>query len=448
MIKLFHRFNDIENPTRFVVFGFLLIILLGSTMLSLPISSHSGHSTSFLDALFTATSATCVTGLVVFTTSTHWSIFGKIVIMLLIQTGGLGIMSIASIGFFITGQRVSLRGRLAMRDSLSVQGTAGVVKLMKYILLFTFGTEAISAFLLSFVFVPDFGWVKGISYSIFHAISAFCNAGFDILGSTSMEPYQTNFIVNIAIMGTIVVGGFGFFEILDLLRSIKRRRSPQLHTKFILTVTAVLIFGGAVLYFIFERSGVLNGYPLHEKVLISFFQSITTRTAGFASFDQSRLRASSLILTLLLMFIGGSPASTAGGIKNSTMGVLVVSVYSYLRGHNDINIMHKRISDDLLKRAITIFMMTLLIILVSFMILSFSEDHLAGRDIIFEIMSAMGTVGLSTGITSSLTSIGKMIIIVIMFIGRVGTLSFITLIAVRKHKDDLVRYTVGRINIG
>ncbi len=443
------KIDDIKNkPAKILVYGFFTIIIIGAILLSMPFSSASGEFTPFVDALFTSTSAVCVTGLAVVTTSEYWSTIGHIIIIILIQIGGLGIMTIATVGTIFAGRRITLKGRIAMKDSLNVDSISGVVKLTKSIFLMTVFIEALGAISLSFRFVKDYGRLKGIWYSIFHSISAFCNAGFDIIGDSSLAPYKLDFHINMTVMMLIIFGGIGFSVISNVF-SIKRVKYT-LHTRFVLLLTVVLILSGFLFYFVveFNNPDTIGNLSLFDKIQVSMFESVTTRTAGFSTIDQSKLTPSSQIITNILMFIGGSPGGTAGGVKTTTIGIILLSVISIIKGSKDINIFKYRISKNLVSKAVTIFFIGLTVVTIVVITLSITEVGKAMTDIIFEVFSAFATVGLSTGITSSLSVVGKLVISVTMFFGRVGPLTIIIALAARAESKNLIRYSKGKIGIG
>ncbi len=443
------KIDEIKNkPAKILVYGFFTIIIVGAILLSMPFSSASGEFTPFIDALFTSTSAVCVTGLAVVTTSEYWSTAGHIIIITLIQIGGLGIMTIATVGTIFAGRRITLKGRLAMKDSLNVDSISGVVKLTKSIFLMTVIIEVIGAISLSFKFIPEHGRLKGIWYSVFHSVSAFCNAGFDIVGSNSLAPYKLNFHVNITIMLLIILGGIGFSVIANVFNVRNSRKT--LHTRFVLVLTMIFILSGFIMYFVLEYNNpnTIGNLSLIDKLQVSLFESVTTRTAGFSTIDQANLRSPSKVITNMLMFIGGSPGGTAGGVKTTTLGIILLSVISIIKGSKDINIFKYRISKNLVSKAVTVVFIGITVVMVGIILLSITEVGKDLTDLVFEVFSAFATVGLSTGITSSLSIAGKLIISVIMFFGRVGPLTIIIAIASRAESKNLIRYSKGRISIG
>lgn len=454
------------HPTQILVGGFLAVILIGSILLSLPISSASGSYTSFEDALFTATSAVCVTGLVVVNTAAHWSLFGKIVILICIQIGGLGFMSLVSMIFVALGKRITLKNRMVMQEALNFKTTAGVVRFTKMIVKGTLIVEGVGALLLAFVFVPEYGLGKGIWYSIFHAISAFCNAGFDIIGDSSLTPYVGNTIVNVVIMALIIIGGLGFSVWLDTYKAIERKiKAPKnytwrqtvnklcLHTKLVYVITAVLLVVGFVVIWVLEftNPGTLGALTFKEKIYAALFQSVSPRTAGFNTVNLAELTDTSKLFTILLMMIGGSPAGTAGGIKTVTIGVLVLCAISTIKGNNQTVIFKRRISFNTITRSLTIVMIAISVVIVSVGGLSLTEEF-TFMEILFETVSAFATVGTTLGITPLLSSIGKLLIIIVMFIGRLGVITTAVALMVRQgNKENSkgnIQYPEEKVMVG
>lgn len=434
---------------QIIVLGFGLTILIGALLLNLPIASSKAEDVGFLNALFTSTSAVCVTGLVVVDTGTYWTTFGKTVIIFLIQIGGLGFMSVATLGAFLIGKKISLRERLIMQASLNQSNLSGVVKLTRQILYMTFFVEFIGAVLLSFVFIPEHGALKGIAYSIFHSISAFCNAGFDLIGGgRSLTPYVDNPIVNITIMSLIILGGLGFTVIFDIItkRNIKR---ISLHSKIVLTVTAVLIVISAILFFLMENNnpGTMQELSFTGKLWASLFQAVTPRTAGFNTIDLAGMKNSSKLLTMVLMFIGGSPASAAGGIKTTTIAVLVLAVRTLIIGRQEVEVFGRRISYKAVNKALAVVFLGLSVVITGTMLLSFTDAGEEFLYILFEVISAFGTVGLSLGVTPLLSDMGKLLIIIIMFAGRVGALTILLALATKEQKT-LYQYPEEKIIVG
>ena len=449
MMEHFERIK--LRPTQVLVIGFAIVILIGGILLNLPIASQKGSSMGFLNALFTATSAVCVTGLAVVDTGTHFTVFGKTIIAILIQVGGLGFMSMATLIFVLLGKKISLKERLVMQEALNQNNLAGLVKFTLYILIGTFIIEAFGALFLSFRFVPEYGFLKGLGFSIFHSISAFCNAGFDLIGNgRSLTPYVGDVVINFTIISLIVLGGLGFSVMVDIVNHRGFRRLA-LHSKMVLLITALLIGIGFIAFLILEWSNpeTLGGLSLGQKLLAGLFQSITPRTAGFNTIDTGRLTNASLLLTIVFMFIGGSPASTAGGIKTTTIGVVLFLVISVIKGREDTELFGKRISRGIVQRAIIIAIIALTLVIVFTMVLTITEPNFSFIEILFETVSAFGTVGLSMGITSELSGIGKVVVMFLMFSGRVGPLT-ITLALARQQRRNKgnIKYPEDKVLVG
>ncbi|MDO5294650.1 MAG: TrkH family potassium uptake protein [bacterium] len=443
IIKFITKRWDIST-TQMISFGFLATILIGSILLTLPIASANGQRTGYVDALFTATSATCVTGLTTVTTATHWSLFGKIVILILIQFGGLGIVTITTTVLLALRRRITLKERLLIQDAYNLDTLQGLVKLTIKILKGTFLIEGIGAVLYAIQFIPDYGVVKGAGMAVFTSISAFCNAGIDLIGDASLIPYQTNVLININTMLLIILGGIGFPVWWDIIHTggefragnIKRDRllsKLELHTKLVLTTTIFLILSGAILTFAieFDNPNTIGNMSMGNKVLASFFQSITTRTAGFATIAQENFEQGSSFLYLIFMFIGGSPSGTAGGIKTVTVIVLFLSLLSSIKNKQDVEAFHRRIPDNYVRKAITVTGISLFVLFTGTLLLCITEqaDFL---DIIYESTSAIATVGLTRGVTPQLTEIGKVIIIFTMYLGRIGPITLALAFNARK----------------
>lgn len=441
------------GPAQVLVIGFLIIIVLGGILLSLPISSSIGESTPFLDAIFTATSAVCVTGLVVVNTFAHWSTFGKIIIIVLIQVGGLGFMTLVSMLFVLLRRKITLRDRLIMQEAMGQNTTAGIVRFARHVVKGTLIVEAIGALLLSFVFVPEHGLGKGIWYSVFHSISGFCNAGFDIIGNSNLTPYVGNIIVNFTIMGLIILGGLGFGVWVDLVKMIQLKLNNNikytwkqafhrlsLHSKLVISITFYLITIGFIFFFLAEvrNPNTLGVLTYKEKILAALFQSVSPRTAGFNTIPMDQLTDASKFMTIILMFVGGSPAGTAGGIKTVTAGVLVLCAISTIKGKEHTEVFERRIPSKAILRSLTIIMISLGVVLGFTTLLSFTEDA-QFIDLLFEVTSGFGTVGLTLGITPDLSILGKIIIIIDMFIGRLGPVTMAVAIMIRQgnHKTTI-----------
>ncbi|MEG1614929.1 MAG: TrkH family potassium uptake protein [Oscillospiraceae bacterium] len=439
------------SPTKIIMWGYTIIILVGAFLLCLPISSRAGDFTNFFDCIFTATSATCVTGLIVFDTYTYWTIFGQLVIITLIQIGGLGFMTLALSAVTLTKKHIGLHQRYALKESIAAPSVGGVIRIARFILLGSLTIELIGAILLSFRFIPDFGIIRGVYYSVFHSISAFCNAGFDLMGIrapfSSLTSYSDSFIINLTISGLIIIGGLGFF-VWDDLKTHKFQFSKyKLHTKIVLVVTATLVIGGTIAIFIFEENhGSMAHLPWWKKVLISFFQAVTPRTAGFNTVDLNSLSDESQLLTICLMLIGGSPSSTAGGIKTTTLAVMLLSILTELRNKKDIECFKRRIDDQTVRHAYSILTMYLFFFFVSAVLISAIDDVSVSKSI-FETASAIGTVGLSLGITPGLSTISHMILAMLMFVGRVGGLTILVAFA-KPYPNIASQMPLEKITVG
>ena len=451
--RLFAQYKMRVSSAQTLVGGFLLIILTGAVLLMLPAATRTGETTGFVDALFTATSATCVTGLVVFDTYSYWSLFGQIVILSLIQIGGLGFMTMGAVFAFVLKSKISFRQRLVMSESIGLDVTSGVVRMTRHILIGTLIFEAAGALILAVRFIPEFGFANGIYKGVFHAISAFCNSGMDLMGErqafSSLTAYTGDWAVNLVVMLLITVGGTGFFVWEDIYHA-KNIRALSLHSKLVLSMNLALVILGTVLILSmdFHNPKTLGELPFHEKLLASLFQSVTSRTAGFNTLDLASLSVASTFTMILLMFIGGAPGSTAGGIKTTTLGLLFVTALSSLRGSKDINAFRRRMEPLAVRRAITIVLIALVVIALGIMLVSGSNPHLSFIEVVFEIVSAFGTVGLTLGITPSLSVIAKLTLIFIMFFGRVGVVTIMLSLTMKSFgAKNTVRYPVGRILI-
>ena len=435
------------SQTRLIALSFFCVILAGTFLLTLPWASRTGEWTSPLNALFTATSATCVTGLIVYDTYCHWSLFGQIVIICLIQIGGLGLMTIISLLAVFTKRRIGLGERRLLMISSGNMRMSGVIRLIQKVAVITFVCEGIGALVLACSFVPQMGIVRGCYNAIFHSISAFCNAGFDLMGrfkeGSSLALYEQNVAVMLPLAILIVVGGIGFQVWSDLHENGFHVKKYSLHTKVALLSTGALLFGGWLLYFIFENKYHLNGMTLPEKLLSTGF---TTRTAGFAGFDLSQLSQSGSMLTIILMLIGGCPGSTAGGIKATTIAVMVMSVIGMSRGDTDITVFKRRLNKELIKHAAVICFVYVSVVLAATMTIC-TIEHASLASVLFETSSAMGTAGLSQGLTAQAGDVSKVILIVLMYGGRIGGLSLLSVFAERKkeapHKRPAERIMIG-----
>lgn len=434
-------------PTQILALGFALMILVGTLLLSLPIASADGQSMGFINALFEATSAVCVTGLTVVNTAYDLSLFGQIVIILLIQMGGLGFMTIAAMVFFLMGKKITLKERLIMQEALNHFSLEGVVRLTKTVISTTFIIEGIGALLLALRFIPMLGWAKGIYYSIFHAISAFCNAGFDLFGNSLMD-FTGDIVINFTIMGLIILGGLGFIVIIDIRKNRFNFKRWSLHTKLVLIGTSILIIGGCVFFFVLEYNDTLKPYKLSTKLLAALFQSVTTRTAGFYTIPQEGLTSASKLLTSILMFIGASPASTGGGVKTTTIVVILLMLMNVAKGKNDVEAFGRRLSVETVYRAVSIFLISIVTLAFITMIISIVED-VNFIDLLYEVASALGTVGLASFDNAQLKTISKIFIIISMYIGRVGPLTLTVAFArLQLKKKASIRYPEGKVMVG
>lgn len=444
------------STTHYIMISFLLVILVGSILLSLPVSTVDGKSVSYTDALFTATTATCVTGLVTLPTVTTWSVFGQAVILCLIQLGGLGIITVMS-GFMIAlHKKIGISDRLLLQDTFNLNTLSGLVRFVKKVIAGTFIIEGVGALMYMTVFIPQYG-AKGIWISLFNSISAFCNAGIDIISENSLCEYATNPIINIVTCFLIVTGGIGYVVWWDFIRVIKLYKTHglkcfkfmTLHSKIAVFMTVMLILCGAVLYFVFEYNNPLTmgNHNFLDKIQLSLFQSVTTRTAGFATIPQENFTNSSAIVSLLLMFIGGSPVGTAGGVKTVTIAVLIITAYSMVKDRNEITVFNRAISQKAVKKAIAVVGTSFVIMFVSTVLLSFvtNADVI---DILYETVSATATVGLTRNLTSSLNIWGKFIIITTMYLGRIGPITLAIALNTKKDKQNIVKTPYEDISVG
>lgn len=436
------RWVNSLSYTRTIALSFFCVIITGSILLSLPISSRSGEWTPFLNSLFTATSATCVTGLIVYDTYTYWSLFGQLVILLMIQIGGIGLMTIITTFAIFRKKKIGLHERLLLKASAGNTRVSGMVRLVKRIILGTLFFEGIGALLLAIRFVPQMGWLRGLYCAVFHAISSFCNAGFDIMGRdkpfTSLTGYETDVLVNIVVMLLIIIGGIGFLVWSDILNCRGRFRKLSLHSKIVVMTTAFLLIFGCIGFFIFEGNGNLKGMNVFDRVLSAMFMSVTTRTAGYNTMDLGTLSESGSLLAMILMFIGGSPGSTAGGIKTTTFAAMVLIALSMSRGNNEITVFKKRFEPNIVRQAVSIMGIYLTGILLGTMMICALEPY-SIKQVLFETISAAGTVGLTQGITTSLGSVSRVILIILMYGGRIGGLSFLLVFAEKRKEAPMKR---------
>ena len=452
VLKSFEKWSSVQIITM----GFLLIILLGAMILSLPICSSNYTYTNFIDSLFTATSAVCVTGLVVFDTSMHWSPFGQVVIISLIQIGGLGFMTIATMVPLMRGKKINLRNRLLIQESLNQIDLSGMVKLTKNIIYVVFFIEFIGALLLSIEFIPRYGPIKGFLYGLFHSISAFCNAGFDLMGRengafSSVTSLYDNSLIMLVISALIILGGIGYPVILDVLE--KRKYSKlNVHSKMVIYSTAILLILGIIVVFFneYNNPNTLENMSMKGKVLSAIFQSTTLRTAGFNSIDLTMVKESTIFFMMLLMLIGASPASTGGGIKTTTIAVLFLTVKGFLYGRDEIQIFERSISEYTIRKSMVIFFIAVFTVMLGIFALSITNPQFTLLESAFEVISAYATVGLSIGGSATLNVAGKIIIMILMFLGRVGSLTiFAAILSINLNKKDKnIKRAHGKIIVG
>ena len=442
-----------QHAESILALGFLAVILLGTVLLALPIAAKNGQSIGLFDRLFTSTSAVCVTGLVVVDTGTTFSLFGQIVLIVLIQVGGLGFMVFATMLMVMLGRKISIRGRMLIRESMNASSLSDLGSLTRLYLLLSLAIELIGTITLCFRFVPLYGWKHGTWMALFHSVSAFCNAGFDLFDNyASLTAFSGDPLVLLTVASLIILGGLGFSVILETARNRQGFRNLSLHTRIVLMTTLVLLLAGTVFYWIVERTNAetLAGCSEGEKILNAFFQSVTMRTAGFNSFDLSALRDGTKLFSSLLMMIGASPASTGGGIKTTTIAALTLLMLSVVRGESEVNVARRRLSDDISRRALAVAVLFLTTLLTGTLIISLIENgRFPLEDILFEASSAMGTVGVSAIGTPNLSSASIAILLPMMFLGRVGPLTLA--VAVAKRQGGLrtaSKYPEERIMIG
>ena len=442
-----------QHAESILALGFLAVILLGTVLLALPAASRNGKGIGLFDSLFTATSAVCVTGLVAVDTGTTFSLFGQVILLVLIQVGGLGFMVFATMIMVALGRKISIRGRMLIRESMNGSSLSDLGRLTWLYLLLALGFELVGTAVLSIRFVPLFGWKHGIWMALFHAVSAFCNAGFDLFGNyASLTAFSGDPLVLLTVAVLIILGGLGFAVILETLRNRQGFRNLSLHTRIVLVTTLSLVLTGTIFYWLAERTNAetLAGCGEGEKVLNAFFQSVTMRTAGFNSFDLSRFRDGSKLFSSVLMMIGASPASTGGGIKTTTFAALVLLMLSVVRGENEVNVARRRLSGDITRRALAVSVLFLTTLVMGTLVISFIENgRFPLEDILFEASSAMGTVGVSAIGTPALHPASRAVLLPMMFLGRVGPLTLAFAVAKRQGKlKPLSKYPEERIMIG
>lgn len=449
------------QPAQIIVFGFFLLILVGAVLLSLPFSTLPGHKVSFLDAFFTSTSAVCVTGLVVVDTGTTYTLFGQIVIILLIQAGGLGVMTVTTMVFLLIGKRITLAERMILRESLNEFDLAGLVKMILKVIKVTLFAELVGAGLLAIRFVPLFG-LKGVYYSLFHSVSAFCNAGFDVFGQEyspfcSLVPFASDPIVVLTISALIITGGLGFMVVSDIfsVSRIRARKRMNRYSKLVLVATGVLLVIGMAAFYAVELGNekTLGGLDTGGKILGGLFQSVTPRTAGYNTIDQNAMMPVSKFITIMLMFIGASPAGTGGGIKTTTAAIVTLFAAYGIIGRKDITLRERRISPGTMQRAIIITISSFVFVVAACIALVGIEGDRGGmfssENLIYEVVSGFGTVGLTTGITPQLSAASHIVLIITMFVGRVGLTSLVISLASRAgQSNSCIRYPEERFMVG
>ena len=444
------------STTQTIMLSFLLVIIAGSLLLTLPISSANGEAVPYIDALFTATTATCVTGLVTVPTVSTWSFFGQVVVLVLIQVGGLGVVTIVTRFALGLHRKMGIGDSMLIQDAFNLNTMSGLKEFVKKVIKGTFIVEGIGALLYLPVFIPEYG-VKGIWISVFNSISAFCNAGIDIIAEDSLCRYVHNPLVNLVTCALIVMGGIGYIVWWDVIQALKKARQQRwkcfrfltFHSKIALSATAVLIVGGTLLTFIFEYNNPLTigNFTIGQKLLASLFQSVTTRTAGFFTVPQQNLTNASALISILLMFIGGSPVGTAGGIKSVTIAVLLVSAFATIQNKNEATLFSRAISKQAVSKAVAVISMSFIIVFTSTVLLSVVTDASA-LDILYETVSANATVGLTRNLTSFLNTEGKLIVIITMYLGRVGAISLATVFNARKEVPNIIKNPMEKISVG
>lgn len=448
------------STTQIIAYGFLITIVIGGLLLMLPFASKSGQWTNPTDAFFTATTSVCVTGLTTVSTLEHWSLFGHMVILILIQFGGLGVVTFATALLLILGKRITLKERMLIQDAYNLDTLRGLVKLTKKIMKGTFFVEGLGAVLYCFKLIPQFGFIDGFQKALFLSVSAFSNAGMDLIGNNSLQPYCSSVLINVVTMALIILGGLGFPVWWDCIRVIRYKRSHmitfrellrkfELHSKLVFTITGILLLGGCFLILLVEWNNpdTLGNLPWWEKGLAAMFQSVTLRTAGFFTIPQDGFKDASSLLFLILMFIGGSPSGTAGGVKTVTIAMLCLAAWSVIKGREDTEIYHRKIKSWYIKKGLAVVLVSLIAVIISSMMLLTIENK-PFLDIIFETTSAIATVGLSRNVTGTLSVAGKWIIICVMYLGRVGPISMALFFNAKKSKTGGRTLPEERIIVG
>lgn len=453
IISKYHKFKQKFRftSTQIIVLGYLIVILLGSFLLSLPISSKTGRWTPYISSLFTATSATCVTGLVVVDTYSYWSLFGQLVILALIQVGGIGFMTIITLVAMFMKRQIGLFERTILMRAAGTVRFSGVILLIKRIVIGTAIFEGIGALLLFTRFGPIMGFWEGLYNSIFHSISAFCNAGFDLMGKYgpfgSLTVFRNDVIVNLTIMGLIFVGGLGFLVWSDIWDKKGDIRKTSLHTRVTFITTVVLVVLPTIITFAIERNKAFAHMSVGEALLASVFQTVSYRTAGFNTVNLASLSEGSYLMGVVLMLIGGSPGSTAGGIKTTTIVVMLMGVYATLRNKDDVEISKRRLDNKLVRQANALVAFYLILCLSAIFVISVADSHIDMRSVVFEVVSALGTVGMTMGITTQLSVISKIVLIILMFMGRLGALTLLSAFMEKRENPPLKR-PIEKILIG
>lgn len=448
------------TTTQIILLGFFGAILTGTLLLCLPFATKSGQPAPFVDALFTATTSVCVTGLVVVETASYWSMFGKVVILLLIQCGGLGIIAFTTATLLLLRKKITLKDRMLLEEAFNLNSLSGLLRFLKKVFAGTFLIEGLGAFFSAFTFIPAYGLVKGIWYSVFHSVSAFCNAGLDVLGAESLIPYRHNVGLNITTMLLIIAGGLGFPVWWDMIRSAKlvikgkqrlrnALRKLSLHSKVVLFFTLFLIITGTLGIFLLERNNprTLGGESLPNKLLMSAFQAVTLRTAGFCTLPQENLTNAGALLSMLNMFVGGSPIGTAGGIKTTTAAVLALTAWCLIRGKQDTVVYGRTLSQDTIRKALGVVTISIAAIGAALLgMLAFEKGNFL--DLTYEVISATATVGLSRNVTAGLGVAGKLIIVCCMYLGRTGPISLVIALGKKKSEKGNVDYPIEEIPVG
>ncbi|NLV21792.1 MAG: Trk family potassium uptake protein [Syntrophomonadaceae bacterium] len=436
--------NKKMSAPRLLVGSFLVLILLGSLLLSMPWAAHT--PTSYVDALFTSATSVCITGLLVVDTGTHWTLLGQIIILLLIQVGGLGVMAFAGFFAMLMGRKIHLRERLLMQQSINVSAVGGIVRVFKYLLGFTFLLEALGAIILAIKWAPLMGLKRALWFGLFHSVSAFNNAGIDLFGSfKSLTAFKHDITVNIIISLLVIIGGLGFYVCYELY-NYRKNRKLSLHSKVVLFTTVILIVLGTVLLLAVEYNHALKALTPGHKLMAAFFHSVSSRSSGFSTLDINSLLLPSQLILIIFMFIGASPGSTGGGIKTTTVALMVAVVMAQLRGKKDIEIFERRIEDSDIYPSFTLFFMAIFLLLIMTLLVSLTNPADFTK-ILFDVTSALGTVGLSTGLSTELNAFGKVLLVICMFLGRVGPLTLGFALAYKKKQPE-IHYARGKIMIG